>query len=411
MKLLTVDTLQQAKQKISYNFDKKQLTVLSVELDNACGKILAHDIIAQEDIPSFYRSTVDGYAVKSKDTQGASENIPTLLEIVEEVSIGNQSKVEIASGQCAYVPTGGMLPKGADAMVMVEYSEVFDINHVAIYDSIAFGRSVVVPGEDAKQGEIILKKGTILNAPQIGVLAAAGVWIVPVFKPIRLSIISTGDELVPVEKSLQQGQMRDVNTWAIKALAQQAGMEVVMTKMLNDDEALLKETIKNAMEISDLVLTSGGSSQGKKDMTSQILDEVSDGGVITHGLSIKPGKPTIIAFDDRTDTLLVGLPGHPVAALTVFQILIVWLIQEKTGQSEQMPLLAKIQTNVAGAPGKTTCLLLEIIKTENDYIAKPILGKSGLINTMVRAYGYTLIEMNREGLQKGEMVEVYRFGM
>lgn len=411
MKLLQVDTLQEAQKKLFDCFKNKQLTTISVTLDKAQGKILAEDIFSKENIPSFYRSTVDGYAVKAKDTQGASESIPAFLEIVEEISIGSKSILTIKDGQCAYVPTGGMLPLGADAVVMVEYSEAFDKNHVAIYDPVAFGKSVVVPGEDAKQGEIILKKGTVLNSAQIGALAAVGQWDIFVYEPLKISIISTGDELVEVDKTPQDGQVRDVNTWALKALALQAGMQVVMAVKLKDDEALLAQTVKKAMGISDVVLTSGGSSQGKKDITSQILGDVASSGVITHGLAMKPGKPTILAFDDNSQAILVGLPGHPVASLSVFQLLIVWLWQEKTHQQRQKPSLAKIKTNTAGAPGKTTCLLVELIEGENEYIARPILGKSGLITTMTKADGYTLIDMNKEGLQKGEMVEIHRFGI
>ncbi|MEG1800562.1 MAG: molybdopterin molybdotransferase MoeA, partial [Oscillospiraceae bacterium] len=260
MKLLKVDTIEQARQKLLDCFKGKEPPTQSVELCDAQGKILAEDVFSKEDIPSFYRSTVDGYGVKARDTQGASDSVPTFLEIVEDIAIGTQSKRTIASGECAYVPTGGMIPQGADAMVMVEFAEAFDENHIAVYESVACGKSVVVPGEDIKQGQLVLKKGTELKAPQIGALAAAGVWTVKVFCQITVSIISTGDELAQVEQTPEPGMVRDVNSWALKAIAQQVGMKVVMVKKLQDDEELLKQTIKNAMEISDLVLTSGGSS-------------------------------------------------------------------------------------------------------------------------------------------------------
>ncbi|MEG1895140.1 MAG: molybdopterin-binding protein [Oscillospiraceae bacterium] len=411
MKLLKVDTIEQARQKLLDCFKGKEPPTQSVELCDAQGKILAEDVFSKEDIPSFYRSTVDGYGVKARDTQGASDSVPTFLEIVEDIAIGTQSKRTIASGECAYVPTGGMIPQGADAMVMVEFAEAFDENHIAVYESVACGKSVVVPGEDIKQGQLVLKKGTELKAPQIGALAAAGVWMVKVFCPITVSIISTGDELAQVEQTPEPGMVRDVNSWALKAIAHQVGMKVVMVKKLQDDEELLKQTIKNAMEISDLVLTSGGSSQGKKDMTSQVLDELASPGVFTHGLAIKPGKPTILGFDEISSTLLVGLPGHPVAALSVFQMLLVWLWKKRTFQEPQMPIMAKMSTNVPGAPGKTTCILTQLTQGESGYMATPILGKSGLINTMTKAQGYIVIEMNKEGLQCGETVNIYRFGL
>ncbi|MEG2929065.1 MAG: molybdopterin molybdotransferase MoeA [Oscillospiraceae bacterium] len=411
MKLFQVDTLEQARQKLLDCFKAKEPTTQLTELCDAQGKILARDIFSKEDIPSFYRSTVDGYGVIAKDTQGANDSVPTFLEIVEDIAIGTQSKRTLVSGECAYVPTGGMLPQGADAMVMVEFAEAFDDSHIAVYQSVAVGKSVVVPGEDIKQGEPVLKKGTRLEAAEIGALAAAGFWTVETFCPFKVAIISTGDELADVQETPEAGRVRDVNTWTLKAIAQQVGMDVVMTKKLRDDEELLKQTIKNAMEISDIVLTSGGSSQGKKDMTSQILDELASPGVFTHGLSVKPGKPTILALDEETHTLLVGLPGHPVAALSVFQMLLVWLWKERTYQEPQSPIMAKMATNAAGAPGKTTCLLVELVQGQDGYMAKPILGKSGLINTMTKADGYVEIEMNKEGLQNGETVQVYRFGL
>ena len=187
-------------------------------------------------------------------------------------------------------------------------------------------------------------------------------------------------------------------------------MKVVFQRTLADEEALLEDTVREAAEISDLVLTSGGSSQGKKDMTSEILDRISGGGVFTHGLALKPGKPTILGFDKGRQTLLAGLPGHPVAALTVFELLLVWLWRRKTGQPEELLTTARMKTNLASAPGKTTCLLVKLRKEADGYVAEPILGKSGLISTMAEADGYVLVDMNQEGLQAGDSVFVYQFG-
>ncbi|MBQ7283794.1 MAG: molybdopterin molybdotransferase MoeA, partial [Oscillospiraceae bacterium] len=266
---------------------------------------------------------------------------------------------------------------------------------------------------DIQQGATVVKKGTVLKAEHIGALASAGVWEVEVYVPWRVSIISTGDELIAPNETLSLGQVRDVNTWSLNALATNCGFNVVRCIKVKDDEAVFRAALENAKLDSDIVLTSGGSSQGKKDMTNDVMDSVCDEGTFTHGLSIKPGKPTILAFDNVSATFMIGLPGHPVASLTVFQALVVNLWKTVTHQPPQKPLIAKMETNVAGAPGKTTFLLAKtyINYETGEFMAKPVLAKSGLINSMVDTDGYIEIDMNKEGLKKGEAVLICRFGL
>ncbi|MBE6878631.1 MAG: molybdopterin molybdotransferase MoeA [Ruminococcaceae bacterium] len=412
MKLLTVDTISQAQDKLMGYAQHILPKTERITIENAVGRVLAADAEAQENVPDFYRSTVDGYAVKATDTQGASESIPTFLRVVEDVAIGNPAKSTIKSGECAYVPTGGMLPAGADAMVMIEYTEMFSDDEVAVYESTAVGKSVVIPGEDVKKGETVVKKGTVLKAEHIGALASAGVWEIEIYRPWRVSIISTGDELIEPYDTLSLGKVRDVNTWSLNALAASCGFSVVKCIKVKDDEAVFRAELEKAKLDSDIVLTSGGSSQGKKDMTNDVMDSVCDEGTFTHGLSIKPGKPTILAFDKATATFMIGLPGHPVAALTVFQALAVDLWKTVTHQPPQKPLVGKMETNVAGAPGKTTFMLAKTyISDSGEFMVRPVPAKSGLINSMVDTDGYIEIDMNKEGLKKGETVFVHRFGL
>ncbi len=413
MKLLTVDTIKQAQDKL-YTYAQHILPKTEkITIENAVGRVLSADAAAQENVPDFYRSTVDGYAVKATDTQGASESIPTFLRVVEEVQIGHPAKSTIKSGECVYVPTGGMLPAGADAMVMIEYTEAFSDDEIAVYESVAQGKCVVTPGEDVKRGATVVKKGTVLKAEHIGALASAGVWEIEVFVPWTVSIISTGDELIAPNEKLSLGQVRDVNTWSLNAMATYCGFKVVRCIKVKDDEAIFRAELENAKKDSDVVLTSGGSSQGKKDMTNDVMDSVCDEGTFTHGLSIKPGKPTILAFDKASSTFMIGLPGHPVASLTVFHALLVNLWKNVTHQPPQKPLVAKMETNVAGAPGKTTFMLAKtyINYETGELMVKPVQAKSGLINSMVDTDGYIEIDMNKEGLKKGEAVLVYRFGI
>jgi molybdopterin molybdotransferase len=407
MKLLQTETLQGAREKLLEYLKKKRPETEHVELMDSEGKVLAEDVLSACAIPDFSRSTVDGYAVLAQDTQGASESIPVFLDIVEEVNIGHPATSCLRSGQCAYVPTGGMVPKGADAMVMVEYCELFDDSNVAIYDSVSRGRNLVGIGEDIEKDSVIVKKGTKIRPQEIGALASIGVSNVLVYKPIRITIISTGDELVSLEETPALGQIRDINTYALESLAKRSGFEVVATYVLKDEEELLRSAISEGLKTSQLVVVSGGSSQGKKDMTAKLLDELSAPGVFVHGISIKPGKPTIVGYDQKSHTGLLGLPGHPVAAMLIFKLIAEWVKNSLLGQNQEKCVYARMETNLSSSPGKTTCQMMRLIEEDGGYLASPIFGKSGLMSTLTAADGYTIIDMNKEGLQKGELVKVW----
>lgn len=409
MKLLVVDTLETAREKMMNALGGWTLESEMVQITEALGRVLSEEIYASEPVPDFRRSTVDGYAVRVSDAQGASESLPVFLEVVEEVFMGQEAKSRIKSGQCAYVPTGGMLPEGAEAMVMVEYCEAFDENHIAVYDAASPGKNVVDIGEDMPENALLLKKGSVIRAQEIGALASAGIPEVKVYREMRLTVISTGDELIDVHAQPNQGQIRDINTYSLTALAKKHGFKVVRSLVLRDEEKLLKDTVKEAMKDSDMVIVSGGSSQGKKDSTAKVIDELGDPGVFTHGIALKPGKPTIGGYDRETRTILMGLPGHPVAAMMVFELYGVWILEELTGKKRRKEILATMETNVSSAPGRATCQLVELMESEEGYVARPIFGKSGLITTLTRADGYTMIEVNKEGLKPGERVKVQLF--
>lgn len=406
MKLLQTESLQHAREKLLECLTNKP-EINTVELIRAEGQILAEDIVSFCDIPHFRRSTVDGYAVICKDTQGANESVPAFLDVIEEVLIGHSAEFGLSSGQCAYVPTGGMVPDGADAVVMVEYCEQFDHNSLAVYESVSVGRNLVDIGEDTEKGAVILKKGTKLRPQEIGALASAGVGQIPVYKPLKLTIISTGDELVSLDKTPDPGQVRDINTYSLESLARKRGFDVVSTCVLKDKEETLKSVILEAMNSSDIAVVSGGSSQGKKDMTARIFDEISAPGVFVHGISVKPGKPTILGYDDKSHTALIGLPGHPAAAMIIFELVAVWAKNKLTGQADEKCVYAKMKTNVGSAPGKATCQMVRLIAEKDGYVAEPAFGKSGLMSTLTAADGYTIIDMNKEGLQKDELVKVW----
>lgn len=410
MKLLTVDTVEEARKKAMQALADKEPKTECRELLSAVGFCLASDICAGEPVPSFVRSTVDGYAVKAADTGGASESLPAFLKIVGEVQMGQEASVKIMPGTCAYVPTGGMVPEGADAVVMVEYCEHFLDNQTAVYQTVACGANVVNIGEDMKAGEIVLKRGTVLRPQEIGALAALGVTKVCVYVPWSLTVISTGDELVSPGEQPEKGQIRDINTYGICAQAQKMHLKVENCYVLKDDRNLLTDTVRKAMETSDIVVISGGSSQGKKDVTNSVIDEAASEGAFTHGLALKPGKPTIIGYDRPTQTLLLGLPGHPAAAMIVFELTAGWLWRTRTGQKEPYTFPAVMSVNLPAAPGKKTCQLVKITEDEKgNKEAVPVLGRSGMITTLTRADGYIEVDVNQEGLKKGDAVEVHLF--
>lgn len=409
MELLKVDTLEAAREKLKKAVGESWIKLVKVPLKDALDQVLAEDIYGRVNIPDFRRSMVDGYAVIAKDTMGAGESIPVFLKVIDDVGMGEEATCVITPGTCAYVPTGGMIPDGADACVMVEYCEQFDSEEIAVYQATSVGRHVVDIGEDSKEGELLFKKGTKLRPQEIGALSAEGFTEVKVFASPKISIISTGDELVAPGGEISKGQIYDINTSALDALATKHGFEVIHTCTVKDQYELLKTAIAEAKEKSDIVVVSGGSSKGKKDMTATLIDELTVPGVFTHGLALKPGKPTILGVNEEDKTLMVGLPGHPVAAMAVFEMLLVWLKRELTCEAEKGKVPAVLSGNVPGAPGRQTLLFVELEQTEEGYIAKPIFGKSGLMSTMTRADGYTTIEMLQEGLKSGEKVWVHTF--
>lgn len=407
MDLLKVDTLESARKKLLERFGGKPLATRCIPIEQALGRTLAEDLISKESVPSFRRSTVDGFAVKAKDTYGATENMPVLLDILEDVPMGFPAVTTISNGCCAYVPTGGMIPEGADAMVMLEYTEMFDSQSIAVYSPVSTGKNVVHIGEDMPESTLFLKAGTVIGAGEIGTMAAAGVTDVHVYVPYRISIISTGDELVEIHRKPHAGQVRDINTHVLKALSEKYGYEINDISVLKDDEDIIREKLRENMQSSHIIVISGGSSKGRKDMTARLINEVASPGVFVQGLALKPGKPTILGYDKENAALFAGLPGHPVAAMAVFELLIGWLLKKRMYHPEPFTLSARMETNFASAPGKTTYLLVKLLQADDGLIARPILGKSGLITTMTQADGYTLVDLNKEGLNAGEEIQVH----
>lgn len=385
------------------------LAVEKVKLPNATGRILADDIIAKENVPDFRRSTVDGYAVSSRDVFGASESIQSILDLKGEVLMGEASSAEIKiPGQCYYVPTGGAIPCGADSVVMIEYTERLDNEVILTSKATSPGENVVGIGEDIKKDEKIIVKGTMLRAYEIGVLASLGCYEVDVYKKPKIGIISTGDEVVHPSESIRQGQIRDINTYLLYSLAEESGCEPVNCGVVKDEYELLKQAVEKAVIECDIVLMSGGSSVGKKDNTVNVIKDLKDGELMVHGISVKPGKPTIIGRSGNK--IIFGLPGHPLACAVIFKVIVKHYIDKITGHKETVyPVECRFKLNYHKAKGREEFLPVTIEEKNNELIAAPVFGKSGLITGFSKAWGFIRIERNDEGIKEGQKVKVFEF--
>ena len=407
MDLLRVDTIDAAKGKLEEHCSSIMPRIETVSLHDALDRVLAQNIISKENIPPYRRSIMDGYAVRSRDLGAAGDMVPSFLKITGEVQLGTDSSdLFLEEGHCIYVPTGGYVPDGADAVVMVEYCEPFGNGMLAVSRSASAGENIVQIGEDIPEGGMLLAKGRKLRPQDIGVLAAAGITEVPVYVPWNVTVISTGDELVSPGETPGPGQIRDINSYTIAARSIAEGMKVVRTVSIRDDAEELSAALEDAKSGSDVIVLSGGSSQGKKDMTAELVGRAADSGVLTHGIAAKPGKPTITGFDSRSKTLFIGLPGHPAAALIVFEQLLIRLWRSMTCQSPETTIKAVVKTNIPSAPGRRTFQLV-ILKDGEIPEAVPVFARSGMISPVSLADGFFETEENREGVRDGDIVEVH----
>ena len=408
MELFKVHGVEEAKELLGQYFQDFTLAVEELPIGQALGRYLAEDVISQIDVPHFRRSTVDGYAVLAKDTVGASESMPVFLLVSEEVEMGREAKSKLTSGQAAYVPTGGMLPGGADSVVMVEYTEKLDATGIAVHYTTAPKENVVEIGDDIRKGSHVLQKGLKIRPQDIGVLASIGLSTVKVFQKPKFAVISTGDEIVSPDEEAKPGQIKDINTFTLAAMVEAAGGVVVAKDVVKDNFTLLKQTIESVMTDSDIIILSGGSSVGTKDIVPKVINAVGEPGVFVHGISIKPGKPTIMAKAGGKP--IFGLPGHPTSAMIVFKVFVEYFIKTLM-QNDELDkfIMGELAVNVHSAQGRETYQMVTLEKSGDKYIVKPVYGKSGFITLMSKAIGYIKIPINQEGLTKGEKVKVYLF--
>jgi len=379
----------------------------TVALAECLGRVTAEDVYADVDIPDFNRSTMDGFAVKASSTFGASEANPAYLNVHGQIRMGGRPDFSIGPGEAARIATGGMLPEGADSVIMVEHTDALDDTTIEAYRSVAPGQHVIEKGEDIRHTQPALKAGTRIRPQEAGLLGACGCTEITVFRRPRVGIISTGDEVVPVDRVPGEGQIRDINTQTLSGLVLAAGGIPMVFGIVKDNRDDLMDKCRRALESTDMVMISGGSSVGARDFTVEVLDALPDTAILVHGISISPGKPTILARSGGKP--FWGLPGHAVSAMVVFAVVVRPFLDRLCGLSETarlFPVQAVLSRNLASAQGRVDFVRVRLFEEHDVVKAEPILGKSGLINTMVKANGLIAIGMNTEGLEKDAIVKV-----
>lgn len=394
-----------------------QLNPLPAEvivLEKACGRFIALDILAPEPVPHFARATMDGFAVRAGDTFGASESLPALLEKAGEVLMGRSADTPVARGRAVGVPTGGMLPCGADAVVMVEYTQPLDASTIEVTRPVAPGENVLQVGEDIRDGARMFARGWRLRAQDIGVLAAVGITEISVFRRPRVALISTGDEIVPVNTHpLPAGRVRDINSFALAAEIENSGAEIGMRKTIQDRLEDLVSACQEALTDHDMIVLSGGSSVGARDYTIRTLERLPDSRLLVHGVAIRPGKPVILGFSG--EKIFWGLPGQPVSALITFRVFVAPSLAKlqggnPSGATGQRSFRAVLTRRLPSVHGRTDFFPV-IVSREADgtYRADPVFGKSGAISILARADGYVIVPTHVEGYDRGTEVSVYSF--
>jgi molybdopterin molybdotransferase len=388
----------------------------TVNLAQAAGRVLAEPMIAPHDWPLLDRSCMDGFAVNARDVFGAGESNPGYLECVAALPIDKLPDTVLSPGECARIATGGVLPEGADAVVMVEHTQAMQDTTVGgtieIRKSVAPGENVMQRGEDAKQDAEALPAGTVMRPQEIGLAAALGFEELSLRKRPKVGILSTGDELIEVGRTPKPGQVRDVNTHTIAALVEPAGGEPVTYGIIKDDLEHLSQALERAIAENDVVLLSGGSSIGVRDLTVQAIEAMDDAKILAHGVAISPGKPTILGRVGGKP--VIGLPGQVTSALVVVHLLVLPLIRHIMGDADAFSpnrrclRQAELARNVASKPGREDYVRIRLEERDGQPpLAHPVLGKSGLLRTIVQAHGLAVIPPDSEGLYASELIDIW----
>jgi molybdopterin molybdotransferase len=383
-----------------------------VETAKALGRVTAEAVRAEQPLPAFARSTVDGYAVRAGDTYGASDSLPAYLRLIGEAPMGAAPGFSVGRGECGLIHTGGMLPEGTDAVVMVEHTQSARPEEVEVLRPVANGENVLKIGEDVQPGDVVISAGQRLRPAEIGGLMALGVLRLPVVRRPRVAVLSSGDEIVPPEQEPAPGQVRDVNAYTLSGLVEQAGGEPRRYGILPDRQEALAEAARQAVSECDLAIITAGSSASTRDLTADVINSLGEPGVLVHGVNVRPGKPTILGVCGGKG--VIGLPGNPVSALVIATLFAVPAIEKLLGLDVprlQPAVRARLGLNLASQAGREDWVAVRLQPAQDDsqveYLAEPVFGKSNLIFTLARADGLLRIPPDANGLPAGAVVDVF----
>ncbi len=405
---------QEAQRTLKEAFSFPEPPVEEVETFASLGRVLGREVTSPEDLPSFARSTMDGYALRARDTYGASESMAAYLTLTGEVPMGKAAEVSVGEMAAVRIATGGMLPDGADAVVMLEHTALMDAGMIEVVRPVAPGENVIQIGEDVRQGRPVLPRGHRIRPQDVGLLCGLGITRVPVYRRPTVSVIPTGNEIVAPGQTPLPGQVRDINSFHLAALVEQTGSCPIRYGVVPDDEERLKEAVRRAVAESNLVILSGGSSVGTRDLTEKVLTSLGRRGILFHGVAVKPGKPTLCALVEGRPVF--GLPGHPAAVVIGYDLFVRPVLKSLSGEQSppwieraERTVTAALTRSVASRPGREDYLRVALEMKGEELLARPILGKSGLISTLVGAVGTVVIPEQKPGLEKGEQVVVRLF--
>jgi len=406
MEHFTLNTLYEVLGKLQKNFGDISLETEKVGLEHLFGRYTSEDISVREDIPCFDSSLTDGFAVISGDTFGLWEGNKKVFNQIGQIEIGQECLLNLGPNECAYISSGAMLPKNADCVIPLDDIELTGPGEIVINRVIDRWENVIRKGDDLKTGDIIIKKGTRIGVREMGALAGSGVGHVNVFRKIKAAVISTGEELVePYSSVVRPGKVRDINSHMICDALKSFGIVPINMGIAGDDSRKMEEIIADSLETADIIIISGGSSQGTMDKTYSVIKRINGGEIITNKIGIEPGRDTVIA--KYGNKAVFGLPGNPISVLLILHILvrplIFWL---NKSVPRTFALKAICTDNYKSSTGREEYLLVNLDINENEYRATPILYKKGCITSMIEGNGYVKIRASDEGIKNGQEIEV-----
>ena len=405
-------SVEEAKRRLKEHFLPQPVGVEELHLGRCVGRVLAEDVEAAVDVPPFDRASMDGFAVHAEDTFGAEEDRPVSLRVVGSVGAGENPKVSVEDEEAVEISTGAPIPKGANAVVMVEYTWQKG-NSLKVYRPVAPGDNIMAAGSDIMAGELILRKGDFLTPRETGVLSALGVTSATVFRRPYIAVISTGNEVVSPGTSLKYGKIYDINARSISDSIIECGGTPTFLGIVGDEKAAIRSKIEEGLLKSDAVILSGGTSAGVGDLLYRIIDDIGKPGILVHGVSVKPGKPLIIAVVNGKP--IFGLPGYPTSALMIFNVFVRPIVREMAGlkaETEKILVEAETAERIESTQGRYEYLPVNIVRTKSgENMVYPVPGKSGAITTLAEADGFIEVPGDRAFLDEGEkvLVELFSF--